>query len=67
MKNAFYFMLKALFVLKVFEFLSGLFLSCQKTAWWESWGKFQNLFTQTDKQKNDNIHIALIWQFSYEI
>ena len=32
MKNAFYFTLTALFVLKIFTFLSRLFLSCIKTA-----------------------------------
>ena len=32
MKNAFYFMLKALFVLKIFKFLSRLFVHVGKTA-----------------------------------
>ena len=32
MKNAFYFMSKALFVLKIFKFLSGLFGHVAKTA-----------------------------------
>ena len=35
MKNAFYFILKALFVFKIFEFLSWLFVHVKKTAWWE--------------------------------
>ena len=35
MKNAFYFMLKALFVLKVFKFLSWHFGHVGKTAWLE--------------------------------
>ena len=35
MKNVFYFMLKALFVLKIFKFLSGLFGHVGKTAWLE--------------------------------
>ena len=34
-KNAFYFILKALFVLKVFKFLSWLFGQVEKTAWLE--------------------------------
>ena len=35
MKNAFYFMLKALFILKVFKFLSWYFGHVGKTAWLE--------------------------------
>ena len=35
MKNAFYFTSKALFILKIFNFLSWLFWSCSKTAWLE--------------------------------
>ena len=35
MKNAFYFILKALFVLKIFKFLSWLFGYVGKTAWFE--------------------------------
>ena len=34
-KNAFYFILKALFFLKVFKFLSWLFGQVEKTAWSE--------------------------------
>ena len=33
MKNAFYFILKSLFILKIFEFLSSLFGHVEKTAW----------------------------------
>ena len=33
MKNSFYVMLKALFVLKIFKFLLRLFWSCSQTAW----------------------------------
>ena len=33
MKNAFYFILKALFVLKVDKFLLGLFGRVEKAAW----------------------------------
>ena len=35
MKNAFYFILKARFVLKIFKFLSWLFGHAEKTAWLE--------------------------------
>ena len=35
MKNAFYFILKALFVLKISKFLSWLFEHAEKTAWLE--------------------------------
>ena len=35
-ENAFYFILKALFVLKIFKCLSWLFGHIEKTAWWES-------------------------------
>ena len=33
MKNAFYFMLKALFVLKIIKFIFSLFWSCKKMVW----------------------------------
>ena len=36
MKNTFYFILKGLFVLKIFKFLSWLFGHVEKTAWLES-------------------------------
>ena len=35
MKNSFYFILKALFVFKIFKFLSWLFRDVEKTAWLE--------------------------------
>ena len=38
MKNAFYFILKALFVLKIFKFLSWLFVHVGKTPWLERQG-----------------------------
>ena len=37
MENACYFMLKAVFILKIFKFLSWLFWSCRKTAWKPRW------------------------------
>ena len=43
MKNAFYFILKALFVLKIFKFLSWLFASVEETTWFKIKGQFQNL------------------------
>ena len=42
MKNAFYFILKALFVLKIFRFFSWLFGHVEKTAWLERYNWFQN-------------------------
>ena len=35
MKNAFYFILKTFFVLKIFQFLSWLFNHVEKIAWLE--------------------------------
>ena len=35
MKNAFYFIIKALFVLKIFKYLSWLFGHVEKTTWLE--------------------------------
>ena len=42
MKNAFYFILKALFVLKIFKFLWWLFGHVGKTAWLGRKDKFKN-------------------------
>ena len=44
MKNAFYFILKAFFVLKIFKFLSQRFGHVEKTAWLERYNWFQNLW-----------------------
>ena len=44
MKNAFYFILKALFVPKIFKFLSCLFGHVGKTAWLERQDSLQNLW-----------------------
>ena len=41
-KNAFYFILKALYILKIFKFLSWLFGHVEKTAWLESKVNFEN-------------------------
>ena len=43
MKNAFYFILEALFVLKIFKFLSRLFGHLEKTARLGRYAYFQNL------------------------
>ena len=58
MKNAFYFILKALFVLKIFKFLSWLFRHVGKTAWLEIQGLFQNLYVTAWLTSNCNTHIA---------
>ena len=52
MKNAFYFILKALFVLKIFKFLSWIFEHVEKTAWLERQGQFRNswLHSLVDKE-----------------
>ena len=44
MKNASHFILKAVFVLKIFKFLSRLFGHEGKTAWSERYDWFQNLW-----------------------
>ena len=43
MKNSFYFILKALSVLKIFKLLSWLFRQAEKMAWLERWSYFRNL------------------------
>ena len=43
MKNAFYLILKALFVLKIFKFFYWLFGHVEKTVWLEREGWFQNI------------------------
>ena len=42
MKNAFYFILKALFFLNIFKFLSWVFGHVEKKAWLEREDQFQN-------------------------
>ena len=44
MKNAFYFILKALFVLKIFKYMSWIFGHVEKTAWLEIKGWYWNLW-----------------------
>ena len=43
MKNAFYVILKTLFVPKIFKILSWLFGRVEETTWLEIYGWFQNL------------------------
>ena len=43
MKHVFYFILKALFILKILKFLSWLVVHVEKTAWLERYTSFQNL------------------------
>ena len=45
-KNDFYFILKAVFILKIFKCLCWLYGHVGKTAWLERWGEFQNLWHQ---------------------
>ena len=57
-KNAFYFILKALFFLKIFDFLSCLFGHVEKTAWLEYKVNFK-IYDVTDWLKNNyNSYIA---------
>ena len=67
MKNAFYFMLKALFVLEIFTVTYLLdiyiyFLVCRKMAWKESYGWFQNLWRH--KLDNKSIKIRILSNIS---
>ena len=57
MKNAFYFILKALFILKIFKFLSWLFRHVEKTTWLERQGSFQNVWRHNLVNKQ--------WQYTY--
>ena len=43
LKNVFYFTLKTLFALKIFNFLSWIFCQTEKAAWLERYGSFQKL------------------------
>ena len=58
MKNAFYFILKALFVLKIFKFLSWLFGHVGKTAWLENKVNFKIHDVTTWLTNNYNTHVA---------
>ena len=56
MKNAFYFIWKALFVLKMFTFLCWLFRHVEKTASSERWGYFK-FYDVTAWLRTITIHI----------
>ena len=58
MKNTFYFILKALFVLKIFKFLSWLFAHVEKTAWLERKDTFEIYDVTAWLTMNYNTHIA---------
>ena len=58
MKNAFYFIIKALFVLKIFKFLSWLFGHVGKTAWLEDKVNFEILDLTAWLTNNYNTHHA---------
>ena len=59
MKNGFYFILKAYFVLEIFSFLSWLFGHVEKMAWLERKGFNCKIYDVTNWLKNNyNAHIA---------
>ena len=58
MKNAFYFTLKALFVLKIQKFLSWVFCHAEKTIWLKTKVNFKTYDITTWWINNYNIHIA---------
>ena len=58
MKNIFYFILKALFVLKIFKFLSWLFGHVEKKTWLETSVNFEIHDVTAWLRKNYNTHIA---------
>ena len=57
MKNAFYFTLKALFILKVLKFLSSLFSHAEKMTWLERFN-FKIYDVTAWLTNNYNTHIA---------
>ena len=57
-KNAFYFVLKALFILKVFKFLSWFFGHVEKTTWLERKVNFKIYYVTSWLTKNCNTHVA---------
>ena len=58
MKNVFHFILKALFVLKIFKFLSWLFGHAEKTTWLEWLVKFKIYDITTLLTNNYNKYIV---------
>ena len=62
MENAFYFTLKALFVLKIFKFFVLAFWSCIKTGWLGSKVKFEIYIVTTWLISSCNAHYCPISQ-----
>ena len=62
MKNAFYLILKALVVLKIFKFLSWLFGHVEETAWLERDGWFQNSWRHNLFNKQSQYSYCPIFQ-----
>ena len=60
MKNAFYFVLKALFVLKIFKFLFWLFGHVEKTAWLKRYVNIEIHDLTAWLIKNYNTHFTQI-------
>ena len=58
MKNAFYFILKAYFVLKIVKFLSWRFNHVEKTAWLDRQDYFKIHDVTTWLENNCSRHIA---------
>ena len=61
MKNAFYFIIEAFFVLKILKFLCWFFGHVETTAWFERQGQFQNLWRHSFTAwltSSCNTHIA---------
>ena len=58
MKNVFYFILEALFVLKMFKFSSWLFGHVEKTAWLERKDNFEIYDVTAWLTMNYNTHIT---------
>ena len=56
MKNAFYFISKALFIVKIYKFLSGLFVHVEKTALLERLAYFK--IDDVTFELTNNMHIA---------
>ena len=58
MKNAFYLILKALFVFKIYTFLSWLFSDVEKTTWLECTINFKIYDATAWLTKNYNTHMV---------
>ena len=65
MKNAFYFIFKVLFVLKVFKYMSWLFGHVEKMAWFRNKRLISKFVTSQPSQQTITIHIYC--SISYEV